>query len=290
MEGFIPVIGIEIHVELKTGSKAFCSCSAGYGGEPNTRCCPVCLGMPGALPMLNGEAVRLSALASVATGCTVAKRFHFDRKNYFYPDLPKGYQITQRDTPIGRDGAVRITADGAEKDIRIERIQLEEDAGKLIHRPEDGLTLIDFNRCGVPLIEIVSGPDMRSAAEAVAYVCEIRRVRRFYGISDCKMNEGSLRCDVNVSVMREGSGVPGTRCEITTDLASIIKVVRENTDVPCAIGFGISTPEQAAKMAGLSDGAIVGSAIIKILEKYGKEAPAFIGEYVKKMKDGVRGE
>ena len=132
MEGFIPVIGIEIHVELKTGSKAFCSCSAGYGGEPNTRCCPVCLGMPGALPMLNGEAVRLSALASVATGCTVAKRFHFDRKNYFYPDLPKGYQITQRDTPIGRDGAVRITADGAEKDIRIERIQLEEDAGKLI--------------------------------------------------------------------------------------------------------------------------------------------------------------
>ena len=214
MEGFIPVIGIEIHVELKTGSKAFCSCSAGYGGEPNTRCCPVCLGMPGALPMLNGEAVRLSALASVATGCTVAKRFHFDRKNYFYPDLPKGYQITQRDTPIGRDGAVRITADGAEKDIRIERIQLEEDAGKLIHRPEDGLTLIDFNRCGVPLIEIVSGPDMRSAAEAVAYVCEIRRVMRFYGISDCKMNEGSLRCDVNVSVMREGSGVPGTRCEI----------------------------------------------------------------------------
>ncbi len=214
MEGFVPVVGIEIHVELKTKSKAFCSCSAGYGGEPNSRCCPVCLGMPGTLPVLNGEAVRLSALAAVATGCTVAKRFHFDRKNYFYPDLPKGYQITQRDTPIGRDGAVRISVGGAEKEIRIERIQLEEDAGKLIHRPGDGVTLCDFNRCGVPLIEIVSRPDMRSAAEAAAYVAEIRRIMRFYGISDCKMNEGSLRCDVNVSVMREGSDAPGVRCEI----------------------------------------------------------------------------
>ena len=214
MEGFIPVIGIEIHVELKTKSKAFCSCSAAYGGEPNTRCCPVCLGMPGTLPMLNGEAVRLAALASAATGCKVAKRFGFDRKNYFYPDLPKGYQITQRDTPIGSDGVVRIVSGGEQKNIRVERIQLEEDAGKLVHRPGDGVTLCDFNRCGVPLIEIVSRPDMRSAAEAVSYVDEIRRIMRFYGISDCKMNEGSLRCDVNVSVMHEGSEVFGTRCEI----------------------------------------------------------------------------
>ena len=225
MEGFIPIIGIEIHVELKTGSKAFCSCSAGYGGEPNTRCCPVCLGMPGALPMLNGEAVRQAALASVATGCTVAKRFHFDRKNYFYPDLPKAYQISQMPRPVCLNGYVDIVAGGQEKRIRVNRIHLEEDAGKLVHDEATRSSLADYNRCGIPLIEMVTEPDFHSAEEVVAYVEKIKLLYKYAGICDCKMEQGSLRCDVNISLAPKGSDVLGTRAELK-NLNSTKAIVR----------------------------------------------------------------
>ncbi len=212
-EQYEAVIGLEVHVELATETKVFCACKTTFGAPPNTQCCPVCLGLPGALPTLNEKAVRYAAMAGLATGCTVSTRSYHDRKNYFYPDLPKAYQISQNDQPLCRDGYLDIeTADGARR-IRIERIHLEEDAGKLIHDREGG-THIDFNRCGVPLIEIVSAPDLRSADEAKAYLKKLRSVMRDIGISDCRMNEGSMRCDVNLSVRRVGETALGTRTEM----------------------------------------------------------------------------
>lgn len=208
------VIGIEVHVELKTATKAFCSCSAEYGGAPNTKTCPICLGAPGTLPILNKRAFELAAVACLATGCEISRVSHFDRKNYFYPDLPKGYQITQNDTPLGKNGFLEIHSDGCKKRIGITRIHFEEDAGKLIHNPEEGYTYIDYNRCGIPLVEIVSEPDMRSSEDAKSYVAELRRVLLFAGVSDCKMNEGSMRCDVNVSLRKRGETEFGARCEI----------------------------------------------------------------------------
>ena len=207
-------IGIEVHVELKTKTKAFCSCSAKYGGAPNTNCCPICLGMPGTLPVLNKRAFELAVIACLSVGCEISPCSHFDRKNYFYPDLPKGYQITQNETPLGKGGYVDIFCGGFEKRIGISRIHFEEDAGKLIHKPDSGVTYIDYNRCGVPLIEIVSEPDMKNAAEAKAYLTELKRILLFAGVSDCRMNEGSMRCDLNVSVKRKGEHALGTRCEI----------------------------------------------------------------------------
>jgi len=211
-KGFEAVIGVEVHVELRTKEKAFCRCSAEYGGEINSKCCPVCLGMPGATPSLNGEAVQLAVRTGLALGCSIAEVSRFDRKHYFYPDLPKGYQITQYYDPICREGKVSFLHGGDRRTVGIERIHLEEDAGKLSYK--NGSLTIDNNRCGVPLAEIVTYPHMRSAEEVMAFVEELRRILLFAGVSDCKMNEGSLRCDVNVSVRPVGSEELGNRCEI----------------------------------------------------------------------------
>ena len=206
------VIGLEVHVELGTKTKMFCSCTAAFGGEPNTHCCPVCLGLPGALPAPNREAVEYAVRSALALGCRINRKNVFDRKNYFYPDLPKAYQISQLYVPLGVGGGVDITLpDGTAKRIGIHEIHMEEDAGKLIH--SGGNTLIDFNRCGVPLIEIVSEPDMRSAYEVTAYLTAVRSTLEYLGVSDVKMQEGSLRADINISVRIPG-GPLGTRTEL----------------------------------------------------------------------------
>ncbi len=211
------VIGLEVHVELKTESKIFCSCPTTFGAEPNTHCCPVCMGMPGTLPVLNEQVVLFAAKAGMATNCTIARYSKQDRKNYFYPDLPKAYQISQYDLPLCEHGYIEIDTGSSTKKIGITRIHIEEDAGKLIHDhatgDEHGGTLCDYNRCGVPLIEIVSEPDIRSAEEAVAYVKKLRDIMLYTGVSDCKMEEGSLRCDVNLSVHKVGEPF-GTRTEM----------------------------------------------------------------------------
>ena len=207
------VIGLEVHVELKTETKIFCSCPTTFGAAPNTQTCPVCLGLPGTLPVLNGKVVDYAVKAGLATNCTIARYSKQDRKNYFYPDLPKAYQISQYDLPLCEHGWLDIeTAEGAKR-IGITRIHIEEDAGKLVHDDEKG-TMIDCNRCGVPLIEIVSEPDIRSAEEAKAYLQKLRAIILYTGVSDCKMNEGSLRCDVNLSVRKKGTEAFGTRTEM----------------------------------------------------------------------------
>ena len=206
------IVGLDVHVELKTRTKIFCSCRNDYGAAPNTQVCPVCLGMPGTLPILNRRAVELGVVAGTVTHCEIAMVSRFDRKNYFYPDLPKGYQITQHDQPLCRNGYVEIPTETGTKRIGIIQIHLEEDAGKSLHG-EDG-TRIDYNRAGVPLIEIVSAPDIRTPEEAKAYLSALRE-RLVYGdVSDCKMNEGSMRCDVNLSVRPVGAEGFGTRTEI----------------------------------------------------------------------------
>lgn len=211
-EEFEMTVGLEVHAELRTETKIFCSCRSAYGAPPNTLVCPICLGMPGTLPVLNRRAVELAVRAGLACGCEIRRLSRFDRKNYFYPDLPKGYQITQYAFPLCFGGGVDIEADGARRRIGIERIHLEEDAGKLTHT--DGATRVDYNRAGVPLIEIVSAPEMHSPAEAKAYLSALRERLLFAGVSDCKMNEGSMRCDVNLSVRRRGDRALGVRTEI----------------------------------------------------------------------------
>ena len=207
------VIGMEIHAELATKSKIFCSCSTTFGADENTHACPVCLGMPGVMPVLNEKVVEYATRAGLALNCHIANFSKMDRKNYFYPDLPKAYQTSQFDLPICTGGVVDIEVEGEKKEIGITRIHIEEDAGKLLHESADG-TLVDVNRCGVPLIEIVTEPDIRGAEEARVFAEKIRNILEYVGVSDCKMEEGSIRFDVNLSVKEKGSDVLGTRTEM----------------------------------------------------------------------------
>jgi aspartyl-tRNA(Asn)/glutamyl-tRNA(Gln) amidotransferase subunit B len=211
---FESVIGLEVHAQLKTKTKIFCGCSTEFGAPPNTHTCPVCLGMPGVLPVLNKKVVEYALRMAVAVNCTIEKESRFARKNYFYPDLPKGYQISQYELPIARHGSIHIQINGRKKRIGITRIHMEEDAGKLIHDPYRPVSKIDFNRTGVPLIEIVSEPDIRLPEEAGAYLKQLRSIVRYIEISDGNLEEGSFRCDANVSIMPKGAKVYGTRTEL----------------------------------------------------------------------------
>ena len=208
------VIGLEVHVELATKTKIFCSCSTAFGGAPNTHTCPVCTGMPGSLPVLNKKVVEYAAAVGLATNCTITQNCKFDRKNYFYPDNPQNYQISQLYLPICRNGSVEIETEEGKKTIGIHEIHMEEDAGKLVHDEWEGVSLVDYNRSGVPLIEIVSEPDMRSAEEVIAYLEKLRMLIQYLGASDCKLQEGSMRADVNLSVREVGATEFGTRTEM----------------------------------------------------------------------------
>ncbi|KPJ74801.1 MAG: glutamyl-tRNA amidotransferase [Deltaproteobacteria bacterium SG8_13] len=211
---FEPVIGLEVHAQLKTKTKIFCSCSTAFGAPPNTHTCPVCLGMPGVLPVLNRQVVEFTLRMAVATHCEINPESRFARKNYFYPDLPKGYQISQYELPIARNGWVRIETNGSPKRIGINRIHMEEDAGKLIHSPDRPVSLVDFNRTGVPLIEIVSKPDICSPEQAGNYLRQLRSIVRYLDICDGNLEEGSFRCDANVSIRPKGTEALGTRTEL----------------------------------------------------------------------------
>ncbi len=211
---FQPVIGLEVHAQLLTQSKIFCGCSTQFGAPPNHHTCPVCLGMPGVLPVLNQKVVEFAVRAGVALGCAIRQTSIWSRKNYFYPDLPKGYQITQYDRPICEHGKLTIDVGGEEKEIRILRIHMEEDAGKSVHDASAGQSLVDLNRAGVPLLEIVSEPDIRSSEEAAEYLKALRDILVYLGINDGNMEEGSFRCDANVSVMRKGATAFGQRTEL----------------------------------------------------------------------------
>lgn len=209
-----PVIGLEVHAQLKTKTKIFCNCSTAFGAPPNTHTCPVCLGMPGVLPVLNKKVVQYTLRMAIATQCKIARVNRFARKNYFYPDLPKGYQISQYELPLAHSGHVKLELEGHQKKIRINRIHMEEDAGKLTHDPERPRSMVDFNRTGVPLMEIVSEPDIRSPAEAGAYLRNLRSILRYIDISDGNMEEGSFRCDANISLRPIESDRYGTRTEL----------------------------------------------------------------------------
>ena len=214
MKNYETVIGLEVHVELATKTKIFCSCSTAFGGAPNTHTCPVCTGMPGSLPVLNRQVVEYAMAVGLATNCDITRYGKFDRKNYFYPDNPQNYQISQLYLPICRNGHVDIETSAGKKSIGIHEIHMEEDAGKLIHDEWEDCSLVDYNRSGVPLIEIVSEPDMRSADEVIAYLEKLRLIIQYLGASDCKLQEGSMRADVNLSVREVGAEKFGTRTEM----------------------------------------------------------------------------
>lgn len=211
---FETVIGLEVHVHLKTQTKVFCGCSTEFGNEPNTQTCPVCLGFPGSLPVLNEKALEYAAKVALALDCSVQEFIKFDRKNYFYPDLPKNYQISQYDMPIGLDGHLDIDTEEVKRVIKVKRVHLEEDAGRLIHKQDEPYSLVDYNRSGMPLLEIVSEPDINSPDEAFEYLKNLKEIIRDLGVSDCDMEKGSLRCDANISLKPKGRKKLGVKTEL----------------------------------------------------------------------------
>lgn len=241
---FQPVIGLEVHGQLLTASKIFCGCSTRFGAAPNANTCPVCLGLPGSLPVLNAKVVEFAVRAGLALGCRINARSIWSRKNYFYPDLPKGYQISQYDQPLCEHGALVFDVDGAEKRVGIRRVHLEEDAGKNVHDAGGGESLVDLNRAGVPLTEIVSEPDLRSAEEAAEYLKSLRDVLVYIGVNDGNLEEGSFRCDANVSVMRRGSTEFGTRAELKN--INSFRFVRQAIDFE--IGRQVAILESGGKV------------------------------------------
>ncbi|MFH1594400.1 MAG: Asp-tRNA(Asn)/Glu-tRNA(Gln) amidotransferase subunit GatB [Candidatus Omnitrophota bacterium] len=214
MPKYETVIGLEVHVQLSTNSKIFCSCTAKYGLPPNSATCPVCLGLPGVLPVLNDKVFRFAIMTALALDCKIRDVIKFDRKNYYYPDLPKNYQISQFDKPLAFDGSIAVEQNGEAKTIRIKRVHLEEDAGKLMHDAGKGVSYMDFNRTGVPLMEIVSEPDIRSPEEASIYLQDLKAILLYLKVSDCNMEEGSLRCDANISMRQAGEEGLGTKAEL----------------------------------------------------------------------------
>jgi aspartyl-tRNA(Asn)/glutamyl-tRNA(Gln) amidotransferase subunit B len=252
------VVGLEVHVQLLTRTKMFCGCSGKYGDPPNTNVCPICLGLPGALPVPNEQAVRLAARAAYALGCTVHPRSVFARKNYFYPDLPKGYQISQFDEPLATKGSLEIVSeDRGALTVGITRLHLEEDAGKSFHDKFPGLTAVDLNRSGVPLIEIVSEPDLRSPAEARAYLTALKQVLRWLGVSDCNMEEGSLRVDANLSIRRPGDRL-GTRTEVKNmnSFSGVERALTVERERQVALVESGGTVEQATLTFDAAKGAV----------------------------------
>lgn len=231
-EDYEVIIGLEVHAELSTKTKIFCSCPTAFGAAPNTHTCPICMAMPGTLPVLNEKVVEYAVKAGLATNCEVSKNSKNDRKNYFYPDLPKSYQISQFDKPLCEHGYVEIEINGEKKKIRLTRIHIEEDAGKLNHDEFGGGSLVDLNRAGVPLIEIVSEPDLRSAEEVEQYLRKLKSILEYIEVSDCKMQEGSLRADVNVSVRKKGETKLGTRTEMKNmnSFRSIVRAIEYEVD------------------------------------------------------------
>ncbi|NQU95428.1 MAG: Asp-tRNA(Asn)/Glu-tRNA(Gln) amidotransferase subunit GatB [Candidatus Omnitrophica bacterium] len=214
MKNYEVVIGLEAHVHLLTESKAFCGCSTKFGLEPNSSTCPVCLGLPGSLPVLNEKAFLYAIKTALALHCKIQNLIKFDRKNYYYPDLPKNYQISQYDMPLAYDGVIEIESQESKKKIRVKRVHLEEDAGKLMHEAEKGVSYVDFNRAGVALLEIVSEPDIHSPEDASAYLVNLKAILKYLKVSDCNMEEGSLRCDANISVRPEGAKALGVKAEL----------------------------------------------------------------------------